>query len=87
MIFIIKKSNKRFRVYINYRALNALIVLNKNIFPLIKKTLIKLYAIKLYSKFDIIVTFNKIRIKEGNKYKIAFLTRYDLFKYNASVTF
>lgn len=67
---------------VNYRALNALIVFNRNIFPLIKKTLVKLYAIKIYSKFDIIIIFNKIRIKKDDKYKTAFLIRYDLFEYN-----
>ena len=94
-ILIIKKSNKRLRIYINYRTLNALIILNKNIFLLIKEILIKLYVIKIYSKFDIIVAFNEIRIKKDNEYKIVFLIRYNLFEYNiilfklynASITF
>ena len=61
-ILIIKKSNKDLRVCVNYRALNALIILNKNVFLLIKEILVKLYAARIYSKFDIIATFNKIRI-------------------------
>ena len=61
-MLIIKKSNKDLRIYINYRALNALIILNKNIFSLIKEILVKLYAARIYSKFDIIAAFNKIRI-------------------------
>ena len=81
-ILIIKKSNKRLRVYIDYRALNALIVFNKNALSLIKKTLIKLYVVKIYSKFDIIVAFNEIRIKKEEKHKTIFLTRYNLFEYN-----
>ena len=94
-ILIIKKSNKGLRIYIDYKILNALIIFNRNVFLLIKKTLIKLYAVKIYSKFNIIVAFNEIRIKKDDEYKIAFLTYYNLFEYNiisfelynASVTF
>ena len=81
-ILIIKKSNKRLKIYIDYRILNALIILNKNVLLLIKEILIKLYAIKIYSKFDIIIAFNEIRIKKDDEYKIAFLIRYNLFEYN-----
>ena len=78
-----------------YRALNALIISNKNIFSLFKKILAKLYTTRIYSKFNIIAIFNEIRIRREYEYKIAFLTRYKLFKYviilfrlyNALVTF
>ena len=69
-------------MYIDYKTLNALIVLNKNIFSLIKKTLIKFYVIKVYNKFNIIIIFNKIRIKKEDEYKIVFFIRYNLFEYN-----
>ena len=81
-ILIVKKSNKELRICVDYRALNALIVLNRNALSLIKKTLIKLYVVKIYSKFDIIVAFNEIRMKKEEKYKTIFLTRYNLFEYN-----
>jgi len=41
----------------------------------------QLYKIKYYSKFDIIIVFNKIRIYFNNKYKIVFIIYYNLFKY------
>ena len=79
----------------NYRALNALIILNRNTLLLIKKTLAKLYAVKIYNKFDIIAAFNEIRVKKNYKKKTVFLTRYSLFEYiiisfklyNISITF
>ena len=43
--------------------------------------MIKLYAIKIFIKFDIIIIFNEIRIKKDNEEKIIFLTRYELFEY------
>ena len=45
---------------------------NCNILFLIKKTLIKLYIVKIFNKFDIIIIFNEIRIKKRNVKKIAF---------------
>jgi len=69
------------RIYINYKDLNILIIKNCNTLLLIRKILQQLYKIKYYSKFDIIAIFNKIRIYFDNKYKIAFIICYNLFKY------
>ena len=80
-MLIIKKLDNDLRIYIDYYILNTLTIKNHNILSLIRETLLKLYIIKIYSKFDIIVIFNKIRIKEGEKKKIAFLIRYNLFEY------
>ena len=79
LIFIIKKSKSDFRVCIDYRALNIFTIKNKNILFLIRKILARLYLIKYFSKFDIIVVFNEIRIKKRKK--TTFLIRYELFEY------
>ena len=71
-IFIVKKSNERFRIYIDYQTLNFLIVKNRNASSLIKKTLIKLCATKIFNKFDIIIIFNEIYIKKKDEEKIVF---------------
>ena len=80
-IFIVKKLNKEFKLYVNYRTFNALIIFNRNASLLIKKILIKFYAIRIYNKFDIIIIFNEIRIKKDYKKRIAFLIKYDFYKY------
>ena len=80
-ILIVKKFNKELRIYIDYRTLNALTIKNRIISPLIRETIIKLYAIKIFIKFNIIIIFNKIQIKKDNEEKIVFLTRYKLFEY------
>ena len=59
-ILIIKKLDKELYIYIDYRALNALIIKNRNISSLIREIIIKLYATKVFIKFDIIVIFNEI---------------------------
>ena len=60
LILIVKKLNREFKIYINYRIFNAFIVSNRNISLLIKKTLFKFYIIRIYNKFDIIIIFNEI---------------------------
>ena len=80
-ILIVKKSDKEFRIYINYRVFNILIIKNRNILFLIKEILIKLNIAKIFNKFDIIIVFNEIRIKEENEKKIVFFIRYRLFEY------
>ncbi len=82
-------------VCVDYRDFNALTIKNCNILLLIREILQQLYKIKYYSKFDIIVVFNKIQIRFDNKYKIIFIICYNLFKYvvisfklyNISITF
>ena len=94
-VLIVKKSEDEFKVCVDYRALNALTIKNRNTSSLIREILVRLCAAKIYIKFDIIATFNEIRIKKENEHKIAFLIRYNLFEYvvmsfelcNASNTF
>ena len=80
-VLIVKKPDGGLRICVDYRALNALTIKNRNAPPLIRETLSKLCAAKIYSKFDIIAAFNEIRMKEGDEEKTAFLTRYGLFEY------
>ena len=80
-VLIVKKPDGGLRICVDYRALNAVTIKNRNAPPLIRETLAKLCAARIYSKFDIIAAFNEIRIKEGHEEKTAFLTRYGLFEY------
>ena len=80
-MLIIKKLDDELRIYIDYRILNALTIKNRNVSLLIRNTLVKLYVSRIFIKFDIIIAFNKVRIKKGDKKKIAFLIRYKLFEY------
>ena len=67
LVLIVKKPDTSLRVYIDYRALNTLIIKNRNAPLLIRETLVKLCTARLYSKFDIIAAFNEIRIHEGDE--------------------
>ena len=80
-VLVVKKSEENLCIYIDYRALNTFTIKNRNVSSLIKNTLARLYAVKIYTKFDIIAVFNKVRIRRDNKYKTVFITRYNLFEY------
>jgi hypothetical protein len=78
---IVKKLNEGLRIYINYKILNTLTIKNRNILSLIRETFTRLCKIKIYTKFDVIAAFNKIRIKEDHEEKTAFLIRYRFYEY------
>ena len=80
-ILIVKKSDNRLRFYVNYRVFNIFIIFNRNVLSLIKNILAKFCSAKIYNKFNIIATFNKIQIKKEYEEKIVFFIRYNLYKY------
>ena len=67
LILFIRKSNKGLRFYVNYRALNAIIIKNQYLLSLIQKTLSRIYKIRIYIIFNIIVVFNKLRMIKKKK--------------------
>ena len=66
-ILLVKKPGGSIRVYVDYRALNALTVKDRYPISLIKETLERLSKAKFYTKLDIIVVFNNLRIREGDE--------------------
>ena len=50
-ILIVKKSNDELKICVNYKALNAFTIKNRNVFSLIKNILVKLCFVKYYNKF------------------------------------
>ena len=80
-ILIVKKSNKELRICIDYYTLNALIIKNRNTSFLIRETIARLCSTYIFTKFNIIIVFNKTRIKVEKEEKIVFLIRYKLFEY------
>jgi hypothetical protein len=80
-ILLVRKPNGRLRVCVNYRALNTLIVKDRYPIPLIRETLDKLSKARYFTKLDIVVAFNNLRIREGDEWMTAFITRYSLYEY------
>ena len=80
-VLFVKKFEENFRFCVNYRDLNVVIVKNKYFLFLIFEILNRFNRVKIVIKFDIIFVFNKLRIREEDKFLIAFRTRFELFEY------
>jgi hypothetical protein len=72
LVLFAKKPNRGLCFYIDYRALNIIIIKNHYPLPLIQKTLVCFSKAKFYTKLDVIIVFNRIRITEKQEYIIVF---------------
>jgi hypothetical protein len=64
----------------DYRPLNKWTKKDCTVSPLIPQVINRLSGCTLFTKFDIRWGYNNIRIKEGDEWKAAFLTKEGLFK-------
>ncbi|KAF8752836.1 hypothetical protein RHS01_07456 [Rhizoctonia solani] len=77
----VKKADGSLRLVVDYWKLNE--VTYKNVYPLPRQDdlMAKLRNARIFTKLDLRWGYNNIRIKEGNKWKTAFRTKYGLFEY------
>ena len=80
-ILLVKKPDKGLCFCIDYQALNTVTVKNRYSIPLISEMLCKLAGAVLYTKLDVIHTFNRIQMKENHEWLTAFNSRYGQFEY------
>ena len=76
-----KKSDNSFCLCMDYWGLNNLIIKNQYLLPLIKKSLDWLNQAKRFTQLDLTSVYHQMRIKENDKWKTAFWTKYGHFKY------
>ena len=77
----IKKSNEELRFYMNYKKLNVIIKKNRYFISLINEVLIKIQDYKYFTRLNIIVIFNKLRIYSNNENFITFIIFFEIYKY------
>jgi hypothetical protein len=63
----VPKSNRDLRFYVDYRALNKLIIKNRHALLLIDETIDRLFDTKIYTKLDLKDAYYRIRMKANNK--------------------
>ena len=78
--FYIPKKDRSLQLVQDYRKLNQVTIKDKTPLPLIGEVIDKLKEAKYFNKLDLIQGYNNIRIKEGDKWKAAFLTNKGLFE-------
>ena len=81
LVLFVHKSKGGLRFCVNYWGLNVITVKNRYSLPLIKETLNCLCNVVIYTKLDIIAAFNHLWIAEGEEWKTAFQTCYELYEY------
>lgn len=80
-VLFARKPGGGLRFCVDYRGFDAITVKNRYPLPSTQETLDRLTNAKWYTKIDIIVAFNKLRIRPGDEWKTAFSTRYGLYEY------
>ena len=78
--FLIKKKDGKLRPVQDYQQLNEWTVKNCYPLPLISELIACIQNAKMFTKVDIRWGYNNICIKEGDKYKAAFITNQGLFE-------
>ena len=79
LFLVPKKVGKR--LVVNYQKLNDVIEKDSTLLLRIDDKLDQLTRSQLFTKIDLKNAFNQMRIKEGDKWKMAFKTRYGTFEY------
>jgi len=78
--FFISKKDGSFRPCQDYRYLNEKTVKNAYPLPNIPELMDQLRGTKYFSKFDIRLGYNNIRIRKGDEWKAVFITNRGLFE-------
>jgi hypothetical protein len=73
-MFLIEKKNRDYRVIQDYKTLNEFTIPDKHPLPLIINLIEQLYRKMLFTKFNIRIGYNNIRIAEGDQEKATFTT-------------
>ncbi len=80
-IFFNKKPDRSLRLCVDYQGLNNIKIKKRDPLPLIGESLDWLYHAKRFTKLDLTNIYHRIKIQEGDEWKIAYQTRYSLFEY------
>jgi len=80
MFLHFKKKDSILQLVQDYRKLNQVTIKKKTPLSLIREVIDKLKEVKYFNKLNLIWGYNNVQIKEGDKWKVAFLTNKGLFE-------
>ena len=80
-ILFVPKKERKLRLCVDYRQLNAITVKNQYLLLLILELQDRIQGNQWFTALNIRGAFNLVRMKEGEEWKTAFQTRYGHYKY------
>ncbi|GBG81893.1 hypothetical protein CBR_g34076 [Chara braunii] len=81
LVLFVRKKNKDLRLCIDYHKLNAQTVKSVGPLPRIDNLLERLGSAKFFSKLDLKSGYHQLEIRQEDRYKTAFKTRYGHFEW------
>ena len=78
--FFLRKTDGSQRPVQDYRGINKWTVCNRYPLPLIPELIAEVQDAFVFTKFDVEGGFNKVLIKDRDQHKVAFKTKYGLYK-------
>ncbi|GBG76400.1 hypothetical protein CBR_g22148 [Chara braunii] len=81
LVLFVRKKNKDLRLCIDYRKLNAQTIKNADPLPRIDDLLERLGGAQFLSKLDLKLGYHQLEIRQEDRYKTAFKTRYGHFEW------
>lgn len=79
-VFFVKKKDGTLRLVQDYRKLNEVIKKDRFPIPKISDLIDRLSKASIYTKIDLRWGYNNVRIKEGDEWKLAFITPFGLYE-------
>jgi len=76
----VKKHDRSLQPIIDYRALNTITIKNRYPIPWIADLIESLSKAPIFTKIDLRWEFNNVCIKEGDEWKMVFITRWGFFE-------
>ena len=80
-LVLVRKKSGGVRICVDYRKLNAVTVPDAFPLPRIQDCLDAVTGACLFSTFDLTSGYHQVPVKESDKHKTAFVTKYGLFEY------
>jgi hypothetical protein len=95
LILFVKKTNDKFRLCVNYKDLNEIIIKNRYSLFFINENLNKLFETRIFIKLNVKDVFHRIRIRKENEWTTIFKCQFNDYQYkimffeltNSSMTF